>query len=144
MFRLMIKAVFIMILALAGFFFETTAMNPYQISSDSTWHKLGVTTVNFQEEKSEILILETEKYGYIRFKSTEFPVDLSDVEIFYETGTNQHIRIDILLEPHEESQAIEIMGGERRLLKVAFKYKSPSVSNSRANIELWGLIKKDK
>ena len=135
---------FIMILAMAGFFFETAAQEPYQISHDSTiWHKLGVTTVNFQEERSEILVLKTEKYSYIRFKSTEFPISLSDVEIYYETGNNQHIRLDILLEPHEESQPIEIMGGERRLMKVAFIYKNPSGKNSKVNIELWGLIKND-
>lgn len=133
-----------MILALAGFFFETAAREPYHISNDSaTWQKLGVITVNFQEERSEILVLKTEKYAYIRFKSTEFPISLSDVEIYYETGNNQHIRLDIHLEPHEESQPIEIIGGERRLMKVAVIYKNPSVKNSKANIELWGILKKD-
>lgn len=140
----MSKAVFIMILALAGFFFKTAAREPFHISNDSaTWHKLGVTTVNFQEERSEILVLKTEKYAFIRFKSTEFPISLSDVEIFYETGNNQYIRVDMLLEPNKESQPIEIMGGERQLMKVAFIYKNPSVKNSKTNIEIWGLIKKD-
>jgi len=137
------KAMIIMILALAGFFFETAAQES-QVSNDSTrWHKLGVTTVNFQEEKSEILVLKKEKYAFISFKSTEFPIRLSDVEIYYETGNNQHIRLDILLEPNKESQPIEIMGGERRLMKVAFIYKNPSGKNSKANIELWGFIKTD-
>lgn len=129
---------------MAGFFFKTTAQESYHVSNDSTlWHKLGVTTVNFQEERSEILVLKTEKYAYIRFKSTEFPISLSDVEIYYETGNNQHIRLDFLLEPFTESKPIDLMGGERRLMKVAFIYKNPSGKNSKANIELWGLNKKD-
>lgn len=134
------KALFFLILALAGFFFDTSAQKSDQLLNDSTrWRRLGVITINPNENTSEILVLKSQKYSYLRFKTTESRIRLSSIEIFFETGNNQYIELDLIVEPQRMSQPIEVMGGDRRLMKVSFFYNELSNQKNYSSIQLWGL-----
>lgn len=131
----MVRALFIFILSIA--------VLPGTVKQNNqNWQKIGVITVDFKNPGSEILVLKSEIFSSIKFRVSSSPLLLTNIEIFYETGENQHIGLNLLIEPDKDSRAIELTGGERKLVKVSVEYKKPSVTTAeKSNIQLWGLKK---
>jgi len=135
------KALMIILLAVAGSFSAANAQQPAVITSDKTgWHKIGETTVNFQKEKDEILVLGADRFASIKFKVTDAPIDLKDLEVYYESGDKQDVKINMPIKMAGESRVIDLNGGERNLKKIVFVYKTlPNRKDEKAHVEIWGL-----
>ncbi len=57
------------LIIIAGTYGIGSAQNDKAASSEKTsWHKIGETTISFMAEKYEIVLLEADKFGYIKFK----------------------------------------------------------------------------
>jgi len=117
------------------------AQKPAVVLNDkSGWHKIGETTVNFRTESDEIVIIGADRFISLRFKATDAPVWLSRVELFFDSGDSQKLDLDIKLKAQEESEIIPLEGGERKLKRIAFVYKTLSnPADNRAHIEVFGL-----
>ena len=136
------KKVFMFILlAVAGSYGVTKAQQPEIIISDKTgWHKIGETTVNFQKDRDEVLILGANRFASIKFKVIDAPIDLISMEIFYESGETQKVNINMPIKLKGESRVIDLKGGERNLKKIVFVYKTLSNRKDvKAHVEIWGL-----
>jgi hypothetical protein len=139
------KAIIItcLLLSIPGLYGSAGQEKTIAVKDTSGWKKIGIATITFKNTNDEIFVLESDKYSLIKFAVMESPIDIVNLEIFYETGDKQDIKVNITLSAPGESQPIELTGGERRLTKIAFAYKPVAEKNSRkAVIELWGL--KDK
>jgi len=104
------------------------------------WHKIGDAKVDFKSDKDQFVILGRDRFKSLRFKVTDAPVRIDDVQIFYEGGGKENISVKADLNPGTESEVINLKNGSAELKKVVFVYKTLANSNvDKAEIELWGL-----
>ena len=130
-----------MMLATAGSFGIANAQQPAIITSDKAgWHKIGETTVNFQKESDEIIVMGADRFASIKFKVEDAPIDLISLEVYYESGDNQKININMPIKAPGESRVVDLNGGERNLKKIVFIYKTlPNRKDVKAHVMVWGL-----
>jgi hypothetical protein len=111
------------------------------VTSDKTgWHKIAETTVDFKKDRDEVTILGADRFAKIKIKATDAPLELMDLEIFYESGDIQKVPVRSPIEKMGESRVIDLTGGEHDLTKVVLVYKTlPNAKDEKAHLEIWGL-----
>lgn len=135
------KVLIIIFLAAAGIGNTIMAQQPKIVVSDKTgWHKIGETTVKFDKEKDEIMIMGADKFASLKFKVTDAAIDLISADVYYDNGTSEKIDIHMPLKMSGETKVFNIKGGERDLKKVVLVYKTlPNSKDEKAHVEIWGL-----
>lgn len=141
------KTVIIGLLALAASFGTATAQESKTdkshelIISDKTgWHKIGEVTADFKKEKEEVVVMGADRFASIRFKVTDAPIDLQSLEVFYESGDKQDVKVNAPIKAPGESRTIDLNGGERSLKKIVFVYHTlPNHKDEKSHVEIWGL-----
>jgi len=108
-------------------------------SSKEGWHKIGETTVNFKKDTDEILVIGENKFTELKFAVKDTPIDLLSLELFFTSGKSQNIKVNNPIEANGESHSIPFKGGQRKLKKIVFVYKTlPNRKDERAHVEIWG------
>ena len=117
------------------------AQTPAVMISDKTgWHKIAETNVDFKKVRDEVSIIGADRFSAIRFKVVDAPIDLQDLEVYYESGDKQDITVRTPIQINGESRVIDLNGGERSLKKIVFVYKTlPNRKDIKAHVEIWGL-----
>lgn len=135
------KIAFFILFTAAGSFGELYAQQPKTSLSDTnSWRKIGETSVNFELEHEEMMIDTNYKYTALKFRVLETAIDLQSMEIYYVNGDKQAVVLIETIQSPIESRVIELNGGERKIKKVVFEYKSyPNPKNQFAKVELYGL-----
>ena len=135
------KVLMITLLAISGSYGIAFAQKPEVIVSDKTgWHKIGETTVDFAKDRDEILVMGADKFASIKFKVTDAAIDLINLEVYYESGDKQDVKVNMPIKFAGESRTIDLNGGERSLKKIVFVYKTLANSkDKKAHVEIWGL-----
>ena len=139
------KVLLISILAFAGSYFTANAQtqdktHAVMVSDSKGWHKIGETTVNFVKEREEIIVAGSDRFASIKFKVLEAPIQLMDLEVYFESGDKQVIKVNTSIKAPGESRVIDLNGGERNLKKIVFIYKTlPNRKDDKAQVEIWGL-----
>lgn len=135
------KTAMILLLAIAGCYSTANAQQPKVVISDKTgWHKIGETIVNFEKDRDEILVIGADRFASLQFKVTEAPIDLQDMEVYYESGDKQVVKINESIKSPGESRIINLNGGERTIKKIVFVYKTlPNRKDNKSHVEIWGL-----
>ena len=130
-----------MVLATTVGISKASAQQPKVVMSDATgWHKIGSTTVDYQKETDEVVILGADRFASIKFKITEAPVDIESIIVSYESGDSQKISLKSKINAPGESKVINLNGGERNLKNIVFVYNTPpNNSDVKSVIEIWGL-----
>jgi hypothetical protein len=132
------------LIIIAGSYGITSAQNDKAASSEKTsWNKIGETTISFMAEKYEIVLLEADKFGYIKFKVMDAPIVLMDLEVYFESGKKQYIDVNSLIKDPGETWVIKLNSGVRNITKVVFVYKTlPNHKDEKALVQLWGFKQK--
>ncbi len=136
------KVLTFILLAIVASFGTAKSQQTAVVNSDTTgWYKIGEVVVDFQRDKDEILVLGADKFKSIKFKVTDAPMELKDLEIFYESGDKQDVKVDGSIKAQGESRVIDLEGGETRSIKkITFVYKTlPNSNDVNAHVEVWGL-----
>lgn len=135
------KVILLVILVITGSFGIASAQqDKVNISGKTSWHKIGEATINFLVEQYEIMILEADKLGYIKFKVMNAPIVLMDLKVYFESGKKQNIDVNSLIKEPGESWVIKLNPSERNIKKVVFIYKTlPNHNGEKAQVGLWGL-----
>jgi hypothetical protein len=136
------KTLIIMLLVIAGSFGIASAQQPAVMISDAAgWHKIGERTVAFKTDRDEIAVIGSDRFSTIKFKVTEAAIDLVSLEITYESGDKQNVKINEAVKAPGESRTIDLKGGsERSIKKIIFVYKTlPNSKDEKARVEIWGL-----
>lgn len=113
-------------------------------SNKSGWHQIGKTTVDFKSDRDAIMVMGYNRFTSIKFKISEAPIELLDLEIYYEIGEKDDIKIQTSIKENGESRVIDL-NGSRKVVKIVFMYKTLQNRNDKkAKVELWGLnVKED-
>lgn len=135
------KIVFVMLLAFIGVHTSALAQSTKMVISDKKgWHKIGETTVDFAKDRDEVSIIGADKFASLIFKVTDAPIDLIDIEVFYESGDNQKVAVNFPIKAAGQSKEIDLNGGERSIKKIVFVYKTlPNRKDIKSHVEIWGL-----
>ncbi|HET8962941.1 MAG TPA: hypothetical protein VFM99_03540 [Chitinophagales bacterium] len=141
------KTAIIGLLALTASFGTATAQETKTdkshelIISDKTgWHKIGELTADFKKGREEVMVMGADRFASIRFKVTDAPIDLTSLEIYYESGDKQDVKVNMMIKAPGESRTIDLNGGERDLKKIVFVYKTvPNHKDEKAHVEIWGM-----
>lgn len=134
------KVMLAAMLAFGAGYTALKAQQPAVVISDKTgWHKIGETKVDFTKDRDEVMVMGADKFATMKFKVTDAPIDITDVEIFYESGDNQKVNLGYAIKAPGESRVIDLNGGERRIKKIVFMYKTiPNYKDKKAHVEIWG------
>ncbi|HEU5166969.1 MAG TPA: hypothetical protein VFU29_15570 [Chitinophagaceae bacterium] len=135
------KTILIILLAMAGNYGKLIAQTPAVMLSDKTgWHKIGERHVDFVKDRDEILVIGANRFSAIKFMVTEASIDLRELEVYYESGDKQVIKVHNPVKAGSESQVFNLKGHERELKKIVFVYKTlPNQKDEKAHVEIWGL-----
>lgn len=134
------KLMFVLFLALAGIQHSVKAQTKIVISDKKGWHKIGETTVDFTKERDEVTVLGANRFASLIFRVDDAPVNLIDIEVVYDSGDNQKVRLNSHIKAPGQTKEIELKGGERNIKKIVFVYKTLSnTKDVKAHIEIYGL-----
>ena len=136
------KRKFVMFLiALAGSFgIVKSQQTAVMVSGSPGWHKIGETTVDFQKDRDEVKVIGADRFSALKFKVTDAPIDLKDLEVWFENGTKQDVQVRTPIEIGKESRVIDLPGAQREINKIVFVYKTlPNRKDDRAHVEIYGL-----
>lgn len=125
--------------------FIATSTNLYaQVANLKTtdrlgWQKISETIADFEQQGTEMIIVEKERFGSVHFRVTQAQAEIKNVEIYYDNGDKQDVILNEVLNVNKNSRIINLMGQDRRILKkVVFRFKSiPHTDDKRAAVELW-------
>lgn len=119
-----------------------------QTSKDKgDWEKIGEATLNLSEDygifdwdRDRIeSVSANEKYSAIKFKAKDAKVNLTNVEVEYENGKKEDLKLQSSLNVNSESKALPLDTREE-LDKVTLNFlKDESASADKAVVEIWGL-----
>jgi len=108
-------------------------------SNKEGWHKIGETTVNFKKDTDEILVIGENKFTELKFVVTDTPIDIISLKLHFTHGTDQSVKVNNPIQANGESHKISLTGGERKLKKIVFVYKTlPNRQDDKAHVEIWG------
>ena len=135
------KLAIILLLAMAGSYTTVNAQQPKIVVSDkSGWHKIGEVTVNFTKDRDEILVMGADKFESLKFKVLEAPIELIQMDIYFDNGDKQAVPIKQSVKAAGESKVINLKGDERGIKKIVFEYRTlPNRHDEKARVEIWGL-----
>jgi len=122
-----------------------TAMNaqkPAVVVNDKTgWHKIGETTVDFEQEQDQVAVLMADRFASLKFKVTDAPIELIDIDVIFTEGDKQNIRVGYAIKKEgDNSREIDLKGGSERSIKtIVFRYKTlENRKDKKAHVEIWG------
>jgi hypothetical protein len=73
-------------------------------------------------------------------KVTDAPINIVNVEVFYESGEPEKIDVKNELQAGSETRKIDLKGANQDIQKVVFTYKTlPNHEDEKAHVELYGL-----
>ncbi|HLN54509.1 MAG TPA: hypothetical protein VK207_00880 [Bacteroidales bacterium] len=119
-----------------------------QTSKDKgDWEKIGEATLNLSEDygifdwdRDRIeSVSANEKYSAIKFKAKDAKVNLTNVEVEYENGKKEDLKLQSSLNVNSESKALPL-DTRQELDKVTLNFlKDENARADKAVVEIWGL-----
>lgn len=119
---------------------KAVAQKPAIIVNDKAgWKQLGKTIVDFSSDRDAIAVMGYNAFTKIKFKVSEAPLELLDLEIHYAEGEKEDIKINSTIKEEGESRMIDL-NANRRVTKIVFMYKTvENFKGKKARVEIWGL-----
>lgn len=133
------KIILFVILVMLGYI-GTSAWKSGVESEKEVWQKIGETTVDFKSEINEIIVQGSNRFGFVKIKIKDAPVNLISFKFFFESGDEQKVVVGEEIKVEGETPAVHLNGGERAIKRVSFIYKTvPDNENIKASVELWAM-----
>lgn len=113
-------------------------------SNEPGWQHIGQVTASFKNQNESIEVLGADEFSAIKLKVMEAPLEIDRLQVFYESGDMEEIKIGKEIGKDNESRVINLKHPDRDIEKVAFTYKTGSnAEGEKADVALYGL-KKDQ
>lgn len=111
------------------------------INDQKGWHKIAETKVSFEKETDEVEVLLADKFASLKFKVTDAPIDLRELMVYFDDGSEQKITIGShLKKAGESSREIDLRGQEEKDIKrIVLSYNTVKTHRGKkAHMEIWG------
>src|SRR4051812_4396105 len=135
------KKVMAIMMLIAAFAVNAHAQKPAVVVSNKPgWQKIGEITADLKVDKDAIAVLGKDKFKAIQLRVTDAPLQIYDLEVFFENGEKEDIQVRENLKAGGETKTLDLKGGTREIKKVAFIYKTvENANNDKAHVELYGM-----
>src|SRR5688572_7656898 len=101
------------------FIFQFSSAKPEKIMNDIVgWHILGEKISSLNDEEENILILGSETLESIKFVNGKSPVNLVNVEIYYDDDAIEIISINQQIKSKRQSEPIYLNSSNRDVKKI--------------------------
>jgi len=125
----------LLLLVYAGCSKKTTIV----VSDRDGWQKIEESIVNFEKEREEINLVGSNSFAKLRLVVMDAPIELHDMEVYYENGKKQDVSLKTTMQEDEKSRIIDVYGKESSITKVVFTYKTlPNKEKEKGMVQLWG------
>ena len=122
-------------------YLNTYAQKPAVVSSNEPgWQHIGQTTASFKNQNESIEVIGADEFSAIKLKVMEAPLEIERLQVFYESGDMEEIKIDKEIGKDNESRVITLKHPDRDIKKVAFTYNTDdNAEGEKADVALYGL-----
>jgi len=104
------------------------------------WRDLGTTVVNYGVSRDAINVFDDTFFKALKFKVWDASLEMLEAEVVYGNGSRDRVPINHVVRRGQESPALSLRGGQRRIRKVFFTYRFlPGFTGRRAKITLFGI-----
>lgn len=104
------------------------------------WRDLGTTVVNYGVSRDAINVFDDTFFKALKFKVWDASLEMLEAEVVYGNGSRDRVPINHVVRRGQESPALSLRGGQRRIRKVFFTYHFlPGFTGRRAKITLFGI-----
>ena len=104
------------------------------------WRDLGTTVVSYGVSRDAINVFDNSFFRALKFKVWDAPLEMFEAEVIYANGSRDRVPIRHVIRRGEESSALNLRGGSRRIRQVVFTYRFvPGFTGRRAKITLFGI-----
>ena len=104
-----------------------------------TWQYLGTTTVGYNADRDVIKVEGADTFRKLKFMVHDAKLEIYDMDVIFENGGHQDIQVRSTIERGGESRVIDLNGESRRIVKVAFVYRTvPGFNFEKTKVSLWG------
>lgn len=120
---------------------NAVAQKPAIVSSNEPgWQHIGQTTASFKGQNESIEVLGADEFSAIKLKVMEAPLRIERLQVFYESGDMEEIKVEREIGQDNESRPIKLKHPDRDINKVAFTYKTgANAQGEKADVALYGL-----
>src|SRR5918995_1275135 len=113
------KATLVLVVLFAALINSAFAQEPsVMLSNEPGWHKIGEVKADFKTEMESISVLGKDRFKSILLKVTDAPINILDVEVFYETGETEKVDVANELKANSETRKIDLRGKDKEIQKV--------------------------
>lgn len=104
-----------------------------------TWQHLGTATVSYKTDRDVIKVEGADAFRKLKFMVHDAKLEIMDMDVFFENGEHQDIKVRSVIERGGESRVIDLAGNTRRINKVTVVYQTiPGANFEKAKVSLWG------
>lgn len=108
--------------------------------NEEGWTKIGETTASFKMQNESIVVYGADEFTAIKLKIKDAPLNIQRLQVFYESGEMEELKVSENLSNDNETQAIKLSHPDRDIQKVAFTYQTEeNAEGEKAEVELYGL-----
>jgi hypothetical protein len=86
------------------------------------WRKIGETTASFKSQNESIHVIGADEFAAIKLKVTDAPLEITRLQVFYESGDMEEIDVRNKLQAGSETRTFNLKHADRDISKVAFTY----------------------
>lgn len=110
------------------------------MGNEPGWEKIGETVASFKSQDESIAVLGADEFAAIKIRVEDAPLHIERLQVFYESGDMEEIKVKKRIQAGEESEVFELEHPDRDIQKVAFTYSTlPNAEGDKADVELFGL-----
>lgn len=143
------KRILIIILLMIGYLGLSFGQQTSQAKDKDNWVKIGETTLNLSQDYGIFdwdrdrdqteKVNANDKYSAIKFRAKDSKVSLTNVEVQYDNGKKEEMKLDTPIEANNDSKILQL-DTRSDLDKVTFNFlKDEHAAKDKAVVEIWGL-----
>jgi hypothetical protein len=116
----------------------TTTLMSFTTSNRGGWKYIGDQWANYGVDRDILPVTGNDIYTKIKIKVTDAPLNMYDMNIYFENGERQDVRLGKNFSQGEWSSLIDLRGNKRRIAKIEFIYDTKNIGRGKARIAVWG------
>ncbi|MFN8358136.1 MAG: hypothetical protein U0Y10_26980 [Spirosomataceae bacterium] len=103
------------------------------------WVFIADKIVDFGLDRDVIVVRGNDAFTKLRLHITDASLNMMDMDVVFENGERYQVPIKYNFRQGEESRAIDLPGGMRRIKRIEFLYDTQGVLRGKARVAVWGL-----
>ncbi len=102
------------------------------------WKYIGDKWADYGIDRDVLQVTGNDIFTKVKIKVTDAPLKMYDMNIYFENGERQDVRLERNFSQGEWSRVIDLPGNKRRIAKIEFIYDTKNVGRGKARVAVWG------